>query len=121
MNTIKPLYLICIFQLLICSANGQSPKVIQRDTIEFSLRQDFAGDCDKDCYRFLGTDNILKINGRPAGQNCNHIFVKCPSKLTLYRDKVYRFVATSFVPNNCSTIIDTCAKNLTYLLIAEVR
>ena len=125
MTKIRSIYFICIFSFLagsgLAQSNGDSLKSIQKDTIEFSLRWDFIGDCGKDCNKFLGTGDVLKINGKSIGQNCHHIFVKCPSKLALHRNRVYRFVTTRFIPNNCSTIIDTCTNSITYLLVKELN
>lgn len=103
-----------------CINTYNLPHHIQ-DTVEFSLIQDFTGDCETACYKFLGSRTVSKINGRPIEETCNHIFVKCPSNLKLRLDTPYRFVAIPFNPNNCSTVIDTCLKNKYYLLVGQIK
>lgn len=106
------------------NANYSKPantKKYIEDTIEFALRWNFKGDCGTDCYKFAGTGIIAKINGRPAGKNCHHVFIKCPSGLNLREEKIYKFIAVNFTPNSCSTAIDTCVKSNTYLLIKEIN
>lgn len=100
--------------------NKYNQNVNFQDTIEFALRWDFKGDCGNDCYSFLGTDTILKLNEKSVEKGCNHIFAKCPSDLKLFQNKTYRFLALAFNPDPCSTIIDTCAINKYYLLVKEI-
>jgi hypothetical protein len=45
-------------------SNTYIQKVILQDTIEFSLPLDFKGDCEKECYKFIATGAILKLNGK---------------------------------------------------------
>lgn len=124
MNTRKLLFLIFFLQCMTISAfalsKSDSFNQIKKDTIEFSLRWDFIGDCGNDCYKFLGTDVILKINGKSIGSNCHHIFIKCPSDIKLYKSRIYKFVAILFSPNECSTNIDLCTSSKNFLLLEEV-
>jgi hypothetical protein len=125
MNNFMPLFILCLLQFLAISvlaqSKGKMESISQKDTIEFSLSWNFAGDCGQDCYKFLGTGSILKINGKPVGQNCDHIFVKCPSGIKLYKSQVYKFVAIAFTPNDCSTRIDMCTGSQTYLLLNKLN
>ena len=91
------------------------------DTITFTLRHPFDGRCDSNCYKFLGTNCIETINNEPIGKNCNHIYVNCPSTFDLKSDVSYTFIALPFMPQGCSTIIDTCDKNVRYLLVKEME
>ena len=93
----------------------------KQDTIEFTMRWSFNGDCGNYCYKFIGTDTIVKINGKPINSNCDHLFVKCPSNFRLHQDSAYTFIAIPFTPNDCSTIIDTCTDSKTYLLVTAIE
>lgn len=92
-----------------------------KDTIEFTMRWDFNGDCGTDCYKFIGTGTISAINGKAVNGSCDNIFVKCPSRLNLKQGKQYTFIAIPFTPNNCSTTIDFCTPNKTFLLVKPVN
>ena len=93
-----------------------------QDTIEFTMYWDFKGDCDNDCYKFIGTGYISKINGKFIGENYDHIFVKCPSNFVLNQSKTYKFIAIPFTPNYCSTKFDTLSSwNTYYLLVTEIK
>jgi hypothetical protein len=92
----------------------------EKDTITFSLRWNFTGDCGTDCYKFIGTNVIQTINDKKITTNCSYLFVKCPSKLDLQKGVSYTFTAKSFSPNNCSTTLDTCRENQYYLLEEEI-
>jgi hypothetical protein len=90
------------------------------DTISFTLRWNFNGDCKGDCYKFLGTGIIKTINNVSIGESCNHVFIKCPTEINLQKGVEYRCIAVPFGPTDCSTSIDTCNVNRTYLIIKQI-
>jgi hypothetical protein len=99
----------------------EGTKELKPDTISFRLKRNFTGDCGDDCYSFIGSDVIIKVNHKAIGSLCNHLFIKCPSSLRLQKNIEYLFVAKLFVPPNCSTIIDTCEMNKIYVLIKKLK
>lgn len=102
------------------SETGDSPMDTDPDTITFTLHHPFNGYCESDCYKFLGTDCIETINNKRVGNDCYHIYVNCPSAFDLEKNVSYTFIALPFTPQGCSTPIDTCSKNIRYLLIEEI-
>lgn len=101
--------------------NNNSYLRIDQDTIIFSLRHDFGGDCKTDCYRSIGTNSIISINGIELDSICTHLFVECPSGLRLKKGIKYKFIAKHFIKNYCTTKVDTCYKNKMFVLGKKLK
>jgi len=92
-----------------------------QDTIVFSLRNDFTGKCNENCYTSIGTNVIISINHIETDSFCTHLFVKCPTTLRLKKGIQYKFIAEHFVRNSCTSNVDTCMKNKMYTLIRKFK
>jgi hypothetical protein len=124
------IFLLTIFSIVLfpflTMANANIPlktnkqMIKNEDTISFTLHWNFNGDCAGDYYKFLGTGIIKTVNNVPISETCNHVFIKCPVDINLQKGIEYRFVAVPFSPTNCSTSIDTCYVNKTYLIIKQL-
>lgn len=64
------------------------------DTIEFVMRKHFLGQCNNDCYVYIG-DSVTVVNRRkvkPGNAENYALFSQCPFKIRLQKNKPINFL-----------------------------
>jgi|GEM_PF-2893588 len=96
---------------------------IQKDTVEFSLNQNFTGHCEGFCNIYIGGSNsIIEINGEKLKEGESaEIFVKCPTRIRLRKNIKYKFLTEKFKPDSCSFPVDSTFNTKRFRLIEQIK
>ena len=94
----------------------------QADTIKFISKWDFRGKCENNCVVYVGNNESVKtVNGIDNDDRYNYsLFIDCPTKYRLRKNKEYNFVVEEFYPDECTESTDSLVNTKRYKLIKMI-
>ena len=119
----KLFFLFLSFFLIQPKAKLENTFFKNKDIIEFSLDHTFNRGERGECNVYIGgTAAVKKVNGMLPKKDENfELYVKYPTKIRLLKGHSYKFTVEKFVPDSCTTPVDSVTNTRRFRLIEQVK